>query len=114
MVENESVRSGNPLKKQCAEEQSAWDNLVLKLGLENTWLSDDFDHKNSLTFSWSNKQQANSHRLAQLDRYYVGEWAKTQGGRVRILEGYNTLPDHLPVQLELRLHARHYETDRQF
>ena len=47
MVEHESDRSGNPPKKLSREEQDGWDNLILKLGLEDAWDNDDFTHYKS-------------------------------------------------------------------
>ncbi|KAG0577127.1 hypothetical protein KC19_5G132900 [Ceratodon purpureus] len=70
MVEHDSDRSGNPPKKLSREEEDGWDNLILKLGLEDVWESDDFTHYDSLRFSWTIKQKELSHLMARLDQFY--------------------------------------------
>ncbi|KAG0573255.1 hypothetical protein KC19_VG162200 [Ceratodon purpureus] len=114
MVEHEADRSGNPPKKLSREEQDGWDNLILKLGLEDNWESDDFTHHDSLRFSWTNKQQDLSHLMARLDRFYVGEWRRNRGGKLEILAGFNTLSDHVPVHLHIRRKSLHQKENRSF
>ncbi|KAG0572449.1 hypothetical protein KC19_VG096100, partial [Ceratodon purpureus] len=114
MVEHEADRSGNPPKKLPREEQDGWDNLILKLGLEDTWESDGYTHHDSLRFSWTNKQQELSHLMARLDRFYVGEWGRNRGGKLEILAGFNTLSDHVPVHLHIRRKSHRQQDSRSF
>jgi exonuclease III len=114
MVESETDRSSNTPKKLSREEREAWDRLVMRLGIEDVWTSDDFTHNNSLLFSWSNRQKGVAHRKARLDKFYVGEWGKERGGQSEILEGRSTLSDHLPVSLKLRRRCSLSDEDRLF
>jgi hypothetical protein len=47
IVEREGDHSTNTPKKLSNEEREAWDQLVMRLGLEDVWNSDDFTHYNS-------------------------------------------------------------------
>jgi len=100
MITNESDRSGNK-KLIRGIEQDAWDNLTFKYGLEDSYLNDDFNSQNSLTYTWSNKRDTEL-QLTRLDRAHVGEWARDRGGKFRILEGFSILSDHLPILLTIR------------
>jgi hypothetical protein len=102
MVEADVDRSSNTPKKLTSEEREAWDRLVLRLGLEDVWLGDDFTHRHSLQFSWSNKQADIAHRKARLDCFYVRDWGRERGRKTEVLDGRNTLSDHLLVTLLLR------------
>lgn len=42
-------------KKLSMDEQKVWDLLIFKLGFTDPWNSDDFDHQNTLRYTWSNK-----------------------------------------------------------
>ena len=79
MVERESDRSIKTPKNLTKEEREAWNRLVMRLGLEDVWKSDDFTHYSSLSFSWSNKQKGAGHCKACLDRFYVGDWDRDMG-----------------------------------
>jgi len=112
MVTNKSEKSGNK-KLIRGIEQDAWDNLTFKYGLEDSYLSDDFNSQNSLTYTWSNKRETELH-LAKLDRAHVGEWAKARGGKVKIPEGFSTLSDHLPILLTIRKRNQEVVNDKRF
>jgi exonuclease III len=114
MVERDQDRSTNTPKKLTNEEQEAWDRQMMRLGLEDSWHSDDFTNRISLQFSWNTKQKGIAHRKARLDRFYVGEWGRERGGKTEILEGRSTLSDHLPVTLHLRRTCSQNDVDRLF
>lgn len=52
--------------------------------------------------------------MARLDRAYIGDWARSRGGKTSILEGYSTISDHLPCLLSIKPRLRNEETDRSF
>jgi exonuclease III len=47
MVERDLDRSTNTPTKISKEEKETWDRLIMKLGLEDVWHSDDFTHHSS-------------------------------------------------------------------
>lgn len=89
--EHDSDRSDGLPKKISAHEQEGWDTLTTHFGLEDTWSSDDFLHKNSLHFSWTNNQQGDKRLMARLDRFYVGDWGRGRGGQIKILPRHTTI-----------------------
>jgi hypothetical protein len=98
MVVGPGDRSGNPPKKLTIEEQDEWDNLILKLGLTDSWFNDEFIHdRKNLKFTWTNKQNGVEQQMARLDRFYIGGWAQNRGGSIEILVGYGSFFDYTPI-----------------
>lgn len=99
MVEQDSDRSGRPPKKLSSHEQEGWDTLTMRLGIEDTWNNDNCSYEDSLRFSSTNKQQGENRLMARLDWFYVGEWGRRRGGKIKILPGHNTIS---PIEFLLR------------
>lgn len=74
MAKRQEDRSRNLPKKLTTKEQDEWDNLILKLGLLDSWLMDEYIHdKSNLNFIWTNKQKGINQQMARLDRFYLGD-----------------------------------------
>lgn len=52
--------------------------------------------------------------MARLDKTYIGICARSRGEKSQILDGYNTINDHLPYLLTIRLTLRNEDEDRSF
>lgn len=114
MVEVDVDCNSNTQKKLTNKKKEEWDRLVLQLGLEDVWFGDDFIHCHSLLFSWNNKQAGIAHCKAGLYRFYVGDWGRERGGKTEVLDGRNTLFDHLSVTLLLCCQCPLADQDRIF
>jgi len=94
-------------------EKQAWENLLFKLGLTDAHHYDEFDARNELSYTWSNKRETEL-LYARFDKAYVGDWARDRGRKIRIMEGMSTLSDHLLVLTTIRKLNHNEELDRSF
>ncbi|EFJ09730.1 hypothetical protein SELMODRAFT_427755 [Selaginella moellendorffii] len=103
-VEEVLVKDGGEMRdKRTSRERAMWAQLVLALGLEDTYNIPGFV-QHQPRFTWQEHQQQGIQR--RLDRFYVSSELCRNSGKLDIATGYRDFSDHNSVSLMLPILKR--------
>ena len=90
-----------------SRELEAWNKLLLRLRVKDSYHLDNFHMKSPKIFTWTNSHTDGTRIQTQIDRIYIGEALKDVGGDTEILPTLPDISDHAGVLLHTHRTKKH-------
>ena len=99
-IESVTDKQGGSNKTSISSrELEAWNRLLLRLRVKDSYHLDNFHRKSPKIFTWTNSHTDGTRIQTQIDRIYIGEALKDVGGDTEILPTLPDISDHASVLL---------------
>lgn len=104
-------QGGSPRTSISNRELEAWNKLLIKLGVSDSFHEGNYHRQTEKTFTWTNFHKDETMVQTRIDRIYVPETLAQRGGTSEILPTIQELSDHAGVVLHTKsLHKRKTRT----
>jgi exonuclease III len=97
----EDKHGGNPYTGKGCREIEAWNDLIIYMEIQDTFLVDKFRKTTTKCFTWDNQRAASDMVCTRLDRFYANHYIREREGLIGILQTSPHLSDHAPVFLRI-------------
>lgn len=103
MIETlEDKQGGAETTGRGESEIRAWTQLLIHLGLHDSFHLDEFRRVGQKKFTWDNRRNGAGMICSRLDRFYVTSTLADIGGLTGIWKGLAHISDHSPIFLKIR------------
>jgi hypothetical protein len=82
-------------------EQEAWDKLILKLQVQDSFTLDEFQKINKRKYTWDNRRDAPNMIASRIDHIYINRDLTSLGCKAGIWPTLPNLSNHAPIFVHL-------------
>lgn len=95
-IESIADKQGGSNKMSISQrELEAWNRMLIRFGVRDTFHIDNYQRKNNKAFTWCNGHQGDTMIQTRIDRIYVSYFLEQQGGYSEILPTIPDIFDHV-------------------